>query len=62
MAAAVSSAKEKKLKQNKLTQFPKTWERKELAWSGNILCKWQEKFSYLCQHVQVKAKSREEVV
>ena len=67
MAAPVSSAEEKKKtktkqKQNKLIQLPKTLERKELALSDILLYKWREKFTYLCQHVQVKAKSREAVV
>ena len=32
-----------KTRQNKFTQFAKTLARNELAWSDNILCKWEEK-------------------
>ena len=33
-----------KTRRNKLTQFGKTLERKELAWSNNILGKWQKRY------------------
>ena len=44
-----------------LSHFAKTLKRKELSWSDNIFFKRHESFVYLCQHVQVKAKSIQEV-
>ena len=44
-----------------LTHFAKTLKRKELTWSDNILFKRHGRVVSLCQHVQVKAKSIEEV-
>ena len=44
-----------------LSHFARALKRKELSWSDNILFKRHERVVYLCQHVQVKAKSMQQV-
>ena len=51
-----------KTRQNKLTQFGKTLERKELAWSNNIFGKWQKIYILLlpvcASESKIKRRSR----